>query len=138
MDLPPLIPLAAHDAEATRLKRADPGRDHDRTGVETGAGRRDHIEPPIGARRQFDDLLSEMEHRLEGLDLLHQAIDELLGTADRQRRDVVDRLVGVELGALAAGCRERVDEVGLDAEQSELEDLEQATGSGTDDHDLGL
>ena len=138
MDLPPLIPLAAHDAEATRLKRADPGRDHDRTGVETGAGRRDHIEPPIGARRQFDDLLSEMEHRLEGLDLLHQAIDELLGTADRQRRDVVDRLVGVELCALAAGCRERIDEVGLDAEQSELEDLEQATGSGTDDHDLGL
>ena len=138
VDLSTLVPLAALDAEAPRLERTDPGSDHDRTGVETGPGRRDHIEPPVGARRQLDDLLPEMEHRFERLDLLHQAIDELLRAADRQRGDVVDRLVGVELRALTARRGERVDEVGLDAEQSELEDLEQATGSGTDDHDLGL
>ena len=75
---------------------------------------------------------------MERLDLLEQAVDEFLRAAHRQRRDVVDRLVGIELGALAAGVRERVDDLALHAEQSELEHGEEADRAGADDHALGL
>ncbi len=39
-------------------------------------------------------LLAEMGRRLEGLDLLHQIVDQLLARAARHGRDVIDRLVG--------------------------------------------
>jgi hypothetical protein len=74
-----------------------------------------------------------VESRLEGLDLLQQPIDELLRAAYRQRRDVVDRLVGIELGALTARMLERVDDVRLDAEQPELKHLKQPARTRTDD-----
>jgi hypothetical protein len=74
-----------------------------------------------------------VESRIEGLDLLQQPIDELLRAAYRQRRNVVDRLVGIELGALTARMLERVDDVRLDAEQPELEHLEQPARARTDD-----
>ena len=79
-----------------------------------------------------------MEHGAHRRDLLHQAVDEFLRAADRQRRDVVDRLVGIQLGALAARVLEGVDDVALDAEQAELEDLEQAGRAGADDQGIGL
>ncbi len=84
-----------------------------------------HVEAPRGLARDFDDLLAEMKAGVERLDLLHQAVDEFLGAADRQRRDVVDRLVRIELRALPARMRERIDDLALDAEQAELEDGEQ-------------
>jgi hypothetical protein len=78
-----------------------------------------------------------MELGAKGLDLLEQAIDEFLRSADGQRRDVVDRLVRVELGALPARVSQRVHDVGLDAEQPELEDLEETRRASADDHDVG-
>ena len=45
-------------------------------------------------------------------------------------------LVREQLDALAAGGRERIDHVRLDAEQSEFEDLEQADGACADDDDV--
>ena len=73
-----------------------------------------------------------MELRLEGFDLLHQSIDELLRAADGQRGDVVDGLVRIELGALTAGALQRVEEVGTYPEQAQFEHLEQPTGTGAD------
>src|SRR5262249_1835095 len=55
----------------------------------------------------------------------------------RQCRDVVNRLVGIQLGALPAGVLERVDDVRTDAEQPQLEYLEQPAGSSADDDALG-
>ena len=77
--------------------------------------------------------LAEMEHRVHRLDLLHEPVDEFLRAADGQCRNVVYRFVRIQLGALAARVLERVDDVALDAEQAELEDLEQAGGPGADD-----
>jgi len=74
----------------------------------------------------------------EGLDLLEQVVGELLAGANRHGRDVVDRLVGVQLDALAARVGQRIDDVRLDLEQAELEDLEQAHRAGPDDHRIGL
>ncbi len=77
-----------------------------------------------------------MELRVEGADLLHQPVDQLLRSADRQRGDVVDRLLGIELGTLTAGMCERIDQMRADSQQAELEHLEQAAGAGSDNDDL--
>ena len=60
---------------------------------------------PSSRRGELHHLLAEVELRLEGLDLLQQPVDQLLRAAHRQRRNVVDRLVRIELRALAAGVR---------------------------------
>ncbi len=79
-----------------------------------------------------------MECRIERLDLLQQVVDELLAAADRYPRDVVDRLVRIQLGALAANDPHRVDDVRLDAEEPELEHLEQPDRAGAHDQGVGL
>ncbi len=63
--------------------------------------------------------------RAERLDLLHQRVDQPLRRHLRQRRNVVDRLLRIELGALAADLVEDVDEMRLHVEQAELEHREQ-------------
>ncbi len=65
-----------------------------------------------------------MELGIEWLDLLHQGVDQFFSAADRYAGDVVDRLVRVELGALATGDTHRVEDVRLDAQQAEFENLE--------------
>ena len=92
--------------------------------------------PACGCER--DDFLAEMQARMERLDLLEQAVDEFLRAADRQRRDVVDRLVRVELGALAAGMRQRIHDLAFHAEEPELENREQSDRTGADDHAFRL
>ena len=52
--------------------------------------------------------------------------------------NVVDRLFGIELGALAARAVEDVDQVALQIDQPELEHGEQADGAGADDDDVGF
>src|SRR3569833_1939371 len=83
---------------------------------------------------ELDDLLPEMKDRVEWLDLLHEPVHELLRTAHGQRRNVIIGLFRIELGALPARVLQRIDQVGADSEQSELEDLKQATGAGADDN----
>ena len=41
-----------------------------------------------------------------------QPVNELLRAAYRQRRNVVDRFLRIQLGALAAGMRQGIDQVG--------------------------
>ena len=50
------------------------------------------------------------QHIAERLDLLQQPVDQLLRAAHGQRRNVIDRLVRIELGALAADLRQRIDD----------------------------
>ena len=79
-----------------------------------------------------------MKLRVERLGLLQQPIDQFLRAADGQRRNVVDRLFRIQLAALPAGMLERIDDVRADAQQAELENLEQAAGAGADDDGIGL
>ena len=55
-----------------------------------------------------------------------QPVGQLAAGARGQRGDVVDRLVAVELDALAAREGQGVDDVRGDLAQAQLEDLEQA------------
>ncbi len=82
--------------------------------------------------------LAQVEGRVERLDLLEQVVGQFLAGADRHGRDVVDRLVRIQLDALAADCRQRIDDVGLDLEQAEFEYLEQADRAGADDDGIGI
>ena len=77
--------------------------------------------------------LSEMKLGRERLDLLQQPINKFLRAAYRQRRDIVDRFIRIQLRALSARVRERVDDVRLYAQQPELENLKQTTGTCADD-----
>src|SRR5688572_20619160 len=77
-----------------------------------------------------------MELGAERTDLLHQPVHQPLAGDDRQARNVVDRLLRIKLGALAARPVEDVDEVAFEVEEAELEDREQAAGPGSDDDDI--
>ena len=79
-----------------------------------------------------------MERRLKRLDLLRQRVDQPLAGDDRIAGNVVDRLLRIELGALAADLRQNVDEMGLDVEQPELKNGEQADRAGADDDGVRL
>ncbi len=132
------VALRVGHQEPPRLERAEAARDDEAAGVEARAGRRLDGEATGRLSRDRGDFLAEVKPGVERLDLLEQAVDEFLRAAHRQRRDVVDRLVGIELGALPAGMRERVDDLALHAEQAELEHGEEADRAGADDHAFGL
>ena len=130
--------LDTGDSERHRLERADPTGDHDGARLDFLALAGGDAEAIVVEHLDFGHLAIEVENRTEGLDLLHQLIDEFLGVAHRNGGDVVDRLIGVELGALAAGGRQGVDDMRLDAEQAEFEDLKDAAGARADDDDVCL
>ena len=68
--------------------------------------------------------------------LLDQPVDQFLGTADRQRRNVVNRLIWIQLGALPTDLLQGVDDVRADAEQPQFEYLEKSDGARADDDHL--
>ena len=87
---------------------------------------------------ELDELLAQVQSRLERRDLLHQRIDQPLPGAHRHGRYVIDGLVRIKPGALASGSRQRIDDFRMHAEQSQLEDLEEAAGTGPDDQRISL
>src|SRR5207248_10873067 len=85
-----------------------------------------------GAFNAFDHLL-QVKHCPERLDLRHECITQTLPGDVREGGNVVDRLLRIELGALAADLVEDVDDVRLHIEQAQLKHCEQAAGAGADD-----
>jgi len=132
----PLEGFGALQTDAPRLERADAGGENDRSRIEARARHRLHIESAILPPGKRADLLAQMHPGLERLDLLEQALDEFLGPAHRQRRNIVNRLLGVQLRALSAGPRERIDDVGTDSQQAEFEDLKQSAGPRSNDENF--
>ena len=130
--------VGAFDAESPRLKRTEPAGNDDRARVEARVVRGAQQERVVLEHLQLGDFLAEMKLRVERLRLLQQSIDQFLRAADRQRRNVVDGLFGIQLAALTAGMLQRIDDVRVNAEQTQLEDLKQAAGTGADDDDVGL
>ncbi len=133
----PLESLRAFDADTTGLKGAHASRNDHGTRVERRAGGRADMKTTALLARELQDFLPEVEGGVKRRDLLHQAIDELLGATDRKRRDVVNRFFRVQLGALPAGVLQGVHHMGGDPEQPQLEHLKQTTGAGPDDDHFG-
>ena len=82
------------------------------------------------------DLLPEVHLRAKGRDLLQQALRQRAARSGGYCRNVVNGFIGVELCALAARMGKRVDHMGLDLEQSQLENLEQAYRACTNDNGI--
>ena len=97
-----------------------------------------HFPFAVGQLFQPRHHLAEMELRIEGLDLLHQLVHQLLAGDDGHARNVIDRLFRIKLGALAAGAVEDVHQMAFQIEQPQLEHGEQADGARADDGDVGF
>ena len=87
----------------------------------------------VAQHAQFGHFLAQMKRGLKGLGLLQQSIDQFLCAADRQRRNVINRLIGIKLRALTAGLAQGIDDVSADPKKPQLEDLKQSHGTGADD-----
>ncbi len=111
--------------------------DHQDLAFELGAAIGGEPEAVIEALETFDPLI-EMELGAEGLDLCHEPVGQLLAADHGEPRDVVDRLLWVELGALAARAVENVDDMGLDVDEAELEHGKEAYGPCPYNDGVGL
>ena len=121
-----LVVLDLGDRRLLGLERAPARGDHHHRGLQHRAlvgG-----QPPLAVGRllQRHRHLAQMEGRAEGGDLLQQPVGQLLAGHHRQRGDVVDRLLRIELGALPAGLVQNVHQVGLHVQEAQLEHREQA------------
>ena len=135
-----LIGLDAGDGGLLGLERAAAGRNQDHLALEHGAGIGGDAEARVGVVAQHLDRLHHLalvEHRAERLALLDEVVDEALAGDHGEAGNVVDRLFGVELRALAARLAEDVDQMRLDVEQAEFEHGEEADRPHPDDHRVG-
>jgi hypothetical protein len=81
--------------------------------------------------------LAEMEDGLEWPDLFQQPVGQLLAGADRKAGNVVDRLLRIKLGALAAWPVENVDHMRFQLRQPELKHGEQPNWASANNNDIG-
>ena len=81
--------------------------------------------------------VTAVKHWRKGFDLGLQPLNQLIAGAARQARDVVNGFVAVQLGALAAGVGQAVDDVAADVLQAQLKSLKQAHRTGTDHPCIG-
>src|SRR5580704_5866603 len=125
--------LDAGNTQAPCLEGAHPTGDNHGAGGESGTGGGGNVKLAIAQHTQFGHFLAEMKRGFKGFGLLQQPIDQFLRAADGQRRNVIDRLIGIQLGALTAGLAQGVDDVGADPEKPELEYLEESYGAGAND-----
>ena len=126
------------NAQLTRLEAADTGGEDDNLTVEAGAEARFNVETAVFLLFNDGNFFTEVEDRVERVNLLEEVFRQFIGRANRNGRDVVDRLGGIEFHALTADRAQRVDNVSLDFEKAEFKHLEEADGTGTDDDGIGF
>ena len=131
------ILLDAGKRRALRREGSAAGGDHHHLGFDHRAGVGREPEAAVEPLERLHPLI-EMELGAERLDLVHELVGQLLAGDDGQAGNVVDRLLRIELGALAAGAVENVDHVALDVDQAELEHGEEADWPSPNDHGIGL
>ena len=92
----------------------------------------------IRLRRQLLDLLAAMPVRRKRRYLLLQALHQFVASAKHQARNVVQRFVAIQLGALTAGVWQGIDQVGAQALQAQLKHLKQPHRPGANHHHIGI
>ncbi len=133
-----LIGLDARDRRPFGLERAASCRDHDDLDFEYLAAIGLHAEQRIADLLDRPHHLLKVKRRPERFDLRQQGVAETLPGDVGHARNVVDRLLRIELRALTADLVEDVDHVRLHVEQTKLEHREQPARSGADDQHVGL
>ncbi len=112
---------AAGQLGRARHKRPHACGNEHRTRVQLGALLGAHLPAACSQGLQRVHVLAQVLHRGERRHLLLQALRQLVRAAHGQGGDVVNRLVAIQLHALAAGVGQGVDEVGAQALQAQLE-----------------
>ena len=135
--LPAAVGLQTGQLERARHKRPHACSDEYRTRVQLGALLGAHLPAACSQGLQRAHLLAQVLHRGERRHLLWQALHQLVRAAHGQGGDVVNRLVAIQLHALAARVGQSVDEVGAQALQAQLKYQEQANRPSTDHHGIG-
>ena len=130
------ISLDAGDGRALGREASAAGRDDDAARIDARAGVGRDAPACLGLLQRLGHL-AQVERRAEGLDLVHEAVGEALPRDFDEARNVVDRLLGVELRALPAWALEDVDQVGLEVQKSEFEHRKQADRTRADNGDVG-
>ena len=130
--------IQAGHLERARHKGTDAGGNAHGACAQLGAGAGANQKISIGLRCQLRHLLVQVPVRRKRRNLLQQALHQFVSGADRKTRDVVERFVAVQLGALAAGMRQRVDKMGAQTLQAQLKGLEQAHRASANDYDIGI
>ncbi len=112
-------------------------------GDEDGLGA--HRLAPVGADRegagrafQALDPAAQQTRGVKRRDLVFEPRHQLAGGDRRVRRDVIDRLFGIQRGALPAGLAERVDQHRAQLQHPQFEHREQTDRAGSDDGDVGF
>src|SRR4029078_4487625 len=119
-----------------RLERAATRRNDHRLTQERVAGVGGQPKAAVGVAGEALEHPPEMEGRVERLELFEELVDEPFAGDHGIARDVVDRLLRIKLGALAARLVQDVDHRRLDVEEPELKDGKEADRSGADNHDV--
>ena len=132
----PLERLNACCPERSRLERANAGRDDNGLGIELLTGTGLDQERIIVLALNDRHFLAEVHASAKRFNLLQKLVSQLLAGAHRDGRNVVDRLVGIQLRALPAGLTNRVDQLRFQPQQAQLEYLKQPTWAGANDDDI--
>ncbi len=87
---------------------------------------------------QTIDQLAQMNGMCKGAYLLLQPLNQLEPGAHRNPGDVINRLVRIQLGALATDMGKGINNVAAQAQQPQLKRLVQPHRASTDDEGVGL
>ena len=109
------ILLDAGKRRALRREGSAAGGNHHHLGFKHGIRVGLQPEAAVEALETLNPLV-EVEGGSERLDLVHELVGQLLAGDDGQPGNVVDRLLGIELGALAPGAIENVDDMAFDVD----------------------
>ena len=132
------VGLDARQGRPVGTEGADAGGDdHGARLHHRALGGRD-LPEPAAQLLQALHLLAEVIDRPEGRRLRLQPHHQLGRLDAGKARDVVDRLLGIERRALAAGIVEHVDDVATQPHHAAFEHGEQADGPRAYDDDVGL
>src|SRR5439155_6356096 len=129
-----LISIDAGDWRLLGLKRSASCCNDDNLGAEDQPAVGLKLELTVLTSLKCGDHLIEVELRMEGLDLFEQPMSQLGASDHRHARNIVDRLLRIKLGALAAGAVENIDHLTLDIEKTELENRKQPAWPRANDH----
>ena len=123
--------LNARNTHRTGIKRAHTGGDDHGLAVEAGAQIGFHMEGTVLLLLNLRDDFAQVIDRLEGMILLQQVFSQLSRRVHRNSRNIVNRLLGVELHALAAHIPKRIHHVAFHLQKTEFENLKQPDRTST-------
>ena len=120
-----------------RLERAQAAGNGHGLAVNLGAVGGEKQERAVVELLKLFHPLAEREGGVEGRNLLHEIVDQVAGQNFGETRNVVNRLLRINLRKLAAGLGQGIYYVAAELEQAGFKNCKQTDRAGPDDADIG-